>query len=72
MTLGAIEKNVDREFRIAYNFAYPVRRVGCANRDLGTHKEAYMPERIKMGLVGCGGMSGAHMGGYRQLWVERT
>ena len=27
-----------------------------------------MAERIKMGLVGCGGMSGAHMGGYRQLW----
>ena len=29
-----------------------------------------MAERIKMGLVGCGGMSGAHMGGYRQLWSE--
>ena len=27
-----------------------------------------MAERIKMGLVGCGGMSGAHMGGYRNLW----
>lgn len=29
-----------------------------------------MPERIKMGLVGCGGMSGAHMGGYRELWSK--
>ena len=27
-------------------------------------------ERIKMGLVGCGGMSGAHMGGYRELWSK--
>ena len=27
-------------------------------------------ERIKMGLVGCGGMSGAHMGAYRQLWSK--
>ena len=29
-----------------------------------------MAERIKMGLVGCGGMSGAHMGGYRNLWEK--
>ena len=29
-----------------------------------------MAERIKMGLVGCGGMSGAHMGGYRELWSK--
>ena len=28
------EKNVDIGFRITYNFANPVRRVGCANRDL--------------------------------------
>ena len=29
-----------------------------------------MAERIKIGLVGCGGMSGAYMGGYRQLWSK--
>ena len=29
-----------------------------------------MAEQIKMGLVGCGGMSGAHMGGYRHLWEK--
>ena len=27
-----------------------------------------MSGRLKMGLVGCGGMSGAHMDGYRELW----
>jgi len=27
-----------------------------------------MPERLKMGLIGCGGMCGAHIGGYRNLW----
>ena len=27
-----------------------------------------MSDRLKMGLVGCGGMSGAHMDGYRELW----
>ena len=31
-----------------------------------------MAERIKMGLVGCGGMSGAHMNGYRGTLVERV
>ena len=29
-----------------------------------------MSDRLKMGLVGCGGMSGAHMGGYRELWAK--
>ena len=29
-----------------------------------------MAERIKMGLVGCGGMSGAHMNAYRELWSK--
>ena len=29
-----------------------------------------MAERIKMGLVGCGGMSGAHMKGYEELWSK--
>ena len=62
------DKNVDMRQRIAYNFACSL--VGaCESR--GTHKEAYMEtERIKMGLVGCGGMSGAHMGGYRELWSK--
>ena len=27
-----------------------------------------MSDRLKMGLVGCGGMSGAHMDSYRELW----
>lgn len=27
-----------------------------------------MSDRLKMGLVGCGGMSGAHKDGYRELW----
>lgn len=27
-----------------------------------------MPDRVKMGLIGCGGMSGAHMRGYQELW----
>ena len=27
-------------------------------------------ERIKMGLLGCGGMSGAHMRAYRELWSK--
>ena len=29
-----------------------------------------MAERIKMGLAGCGGMSGAHMNAYRELWSK--
>ena len=29
-----------------------------------------MAERIKMGLVGCGGMSGAHMRAYQELWAK--
>ncbi len=29
-----------------------------------------MPDRIKMGLIGCGGMSGAHMRGYQELWSK--
>ena len=24
--------------------------------------------QLKVGLIGCGGISGAHMGGYRELW----
>ena len=29
-----------------------------------------MAERIKMGLIGCGGMSGAHMRAYEELWSK--
>lgn len=29
-----------------------------------------MSDRIKMGLIGCGGMSGAHMQGYQELWSK--
>ena len=29
-----------------------------------------MPDRLKMGLIGCGGMSGAHMRGYQELWSK--
>lgn len=29
-----------------------------------------MAVRLKMGLIGCGGMSGAHMNGYRELWSK--
>ncbi len=29
-----------------------------------------MSDRIKMGLIGCGGMSGAHMRGYQELWSK--
>ena len=29
-----------------------------------------MSDRIKMGLLGCGGMSGAHMRGYQELWSK--
>ena len=29
-----------------------------------------MSDRIKMGLIGCGGMSGAHMRGYQELWLK--
>ena len=29
-----------------------------------------MSNRIKMGLIGCGGMSGAHMQGYQELWSK--
>ena len=31
-----------------------------------------MPDRIKMGLIGCGGMSGAHMRGYQELWSKEV
>ena len=29
-----------------------------------------MSDRLKMGLIGCGGMSGAHMRGYQVLWSK--
>ena len=29
-----------------------------------------MSDRLKMGLIGCGGMSGAHMRGYQELWSK--
>lgn len=29
-----------------------------------------MADRLKMGLIGCGGMSGAHMRGYQELWSK--
>ena len=29
-----------------------------------------MPDQLKMGLLGCGGMSGAHMRGYQELWSK--
>ena len=29
-----------------------------------------MSDRLKMGLIGCGGMSGAHMRGYQDLWSK--
>ena len=29
-----------------------------------------MSDRIKMGLIGCGGMSGAHMRAYQELWSK--
>ena len=27
-----------------------------------------MAKPLKVGLIGCGGISGAHMGGYQELW----
>jgi predicted dehydrogenase len=29
-----------------------------------------MSDRLKVGLIGCGGMSGSHMTGYRELWEK--
>ena len=29
-----------------------------------------MSDRLKMGLIGCGGMSGAHIRGYQELWSK--